>query len=360
MNPKADILSRFTDKPSARPLFLPDLSLWYAFHRDRGNLPHPWQDFSLPQIARALGAPVWLALAPWRVETPEVEIITTERDGERVIRSKTSSGELIARWTLGPDGDWWQTEYPVKTKDDLQAALELAHARTYVLDTRELERWEQTVGDDGVVALEIPRRPYSDLLHEFLGWSEGLLFLREPIVEEINDVLEAKLQRLVREVAKVPGQLVLSPDNLDGQFISPRAFEKYLASSYRLTTEVLHQHDKHLVVHIGGPISRLLGPLAEADVDGFEGIAGPPQGDLSMSQAREVVGTQPTLWGGIPQDVLLEAHDRHEFEATVMQAVQETLGDDRMILGVADRVPVHAELSRLTAIPGLLERALSA
>lgn len=359
MNLQADVLSRFSETGRTQPLFLPDLTLWYEFHRQRGSLPAAWQGFSLAQIARALGAPVWLPVAPWRVETLGVEIVTTERDEERIIRSKTAAGELIARWVVGPDGDWWQTEYPVKTKDDLAAVLELVNARSYVLDTSELSGWVERVGQEGILALEIPRRPYSDLLHEFLGWSEGLLFLREPIVEEINAVLDGKLQGLVKEVAKVPGRLVLSPDNLDGQFISPRAFQRYLAESYRLTTEELHRHGKQLVVHVGGPIGRLLAPLTESGVDGFEGICGPPQSDLSLVQARELVGPGPTLWGGIPQDVLLDTHEEQEFEAAVLRAIQDVRGEDRVILGVADRVPVGAELSRLQAIPDLIERAQS-
>jgi hypothetical protein len=43
----------------------------------------------------------------------------------------------------------------------------------------DLARLEATVGEEGILAIEIPRRPYSDLLHEFLGWSEGL-FLVDP------------------------------------------------------------------------------------------------------------------------------------------------------------------------------------
>jgi hypothetical protein len=237
---------------------------------------------------------------------------------------------MVARWTLGPDDDWWQTEYPVKTKADLAAALELVQARSYVLDGDDLARLEATVGEEGILAIEIPRRPYSDLLHEFLGWSEGLFLVDE-----------------------LPGHVVLSPDNLDGQFIPPPTFQAYLADSYRLTADVLHQRNKHLLVHVGGPIRHLLTPLAEAGVDGIEGIAGPPQGDVSLAQAREIAGPDVTLWGGIPQDFLPDTHDRGRFEAAVMQAAQEAKGDSRMILGVADRVPVDAELSRLEAISSL-------
>jgi hypothetical protein len=356
---KMNLFERFFGATTGPPLYLPDLTLWYDWHQGQGTLPDRWKDYSLPQIARALGVPVWLTARPWRVETPGAEIVTTEDAGERVIRFETAAGALIARWTLGPDGDWWQTEYPVKSPADLAAALELVEARTYALDPADLARGEALVGDDGLLALELPRRPYSDLLHEFLGWSEGLLFLNEPAVPQMLDLLESKLAQLVEEVAPLPGRVVLSPDNLDGQFISPRAFERYMAAGYRRTAEVLHAHDKRLLVHVGGPIRHLLSPLAQAGVDGLEGIAGPPQGDVSLAQAREAVGPGLALWGGIPQDFVLDTHDQARFEAAVRQAVREARENGRMVLGVADRVPVDADLERLKMIPALIEQSTS-
>jgi uroporphyrinogen-III decarboxylase len=132
-----------------------------------------------------------------------------------------------------------------------------------------------------------------------------------------------------------------------------------VADSYRLSAEVLHQYGQRLLVHVGGPIRHLLTPMTEVGVDGVEGVAGPPQGDVSLAQAREIVGRRLVLWGGIPQDFLLDMRDRQEFEATVVKAVQEAKSDSRMILGVADRVPVDADLSRLESIPALVEQALS-
>jgi hypothetical protein len=291
-----------------------------------------------------MGVPVWLPVRPWQLETPGVEIVITERGGERIIRSETSCGTLVARWAQGPDGDWWQTEYPVKRAEDLAAALDLVRARSYIPDATLL-------GDDGIIALEIPRRPFSDLLHELLGWGEGLMLLGEPAVDELLATLEDKLQRLVRSVAALPGGLVFSPDNLDGQFISPRMFKKYLADSYRFTAQVLDEQGKQMVIHVGGPIRHLLAALAAVGVDGIEGIAGPPQSNSTLAEARQIAGPNLTLWGGIPQDYLLDTYDQDSFEGVVRQAVQETRGDSRMILGVADRVPVAADVSRLKAIP---------
>jgi hypothetical protein len=359
MTYQTEILARFAGEKVERTLFLPDLTLWYDWHTKRGTLPERWRDHSLPQIAWAMGAPAWLPIAPYRVETPGVDVEMIENQGERVVRTKTSVGTLVARWSLGPDGDWWQVEYPVKVADDLGAVLQVAKSRTYVLEPDILTEAEREVGDDGVVAIEIPRRPYSDVLHEFLGWSDGLLFLRHPVIEEINAILEAKLQRFVDDVAQLPGSVVFSPDNLDGQFVSPRAFGRYLADSYCETVRTLRQHGKHLLIHIGGPIRHLVQPLMQAGVAGFEGVAGPPQGDLSLAEARQLAGPELVLWGGIPQDYLSSTHDLNVFEQAVTAVAGEAQADTRVILGIADRVPVNAELGRLQAIPGLVDQAQS-
>ena len=141
-------------------------------------------------------------------------------------------------------------------------------------------------------------------------------------------------------------------------FISPLAFEQWLAAGYARTAEVLHAHDKRLVVHAGGPVSGLLSPLAGAGVDAVEGVCGPPQSDASLAQAREHAGPTLALWGGIAQDVLLEATEQDDFEAAVAAAVSEAVVDDAAIIGVADRVPVQADLKRLEAIPELIRGAL--
>ena len=276
---------------------------------------------------------------------------------ERVIRHETPFGTLTTRFTRGPDGDWWLTEYPVKSTDDLAAARALIDARSYAISATDLTALREDVGEDGVIALELPMRPYSEILHAFLGWSEGLMLFAgdgRPALLEMLAVLEDKAQALVEQVAALAGDLLLAPDNLDGQYISPRVFPGHFAGSYRCTVEAAHRHGKPLVVHVGGPIRRILPLLAEAGVDGVEGIAGPPQSDATLAEARQLAGSGITLWGGIPQDLLQDIHAPEAFEAGVAEALRQAAGDSRMILGVADRVPVDAEFTRLQALPGML------
>ena len=62
-----------------------------------------------------------------------------------------------------------------------------------------------------------------------------------------------------------------------------------------------------------------------------------------------------TLWGGIPQDLVLQTHDRSEFEAAVTQTASTAREDGHVLLGIADRVPADADLDRIQAIPELIQ-----
>ncbi len=340
------------------PLLLLDLTLWHKWHLERGTLPSGWGT-SLVDAARALGTPVWAPFKPWRTEYDGIDVTTNQTEGQRDIVYRVAGREMLARWTLGPDGDWWQTEYPVRTPEDLQSMVEVAAARRYVVDAAGLDEWRKAVGDDGVVPLELPMRPYSDLLHTMVGWGQGLtLTLGEgkALVTRIVACLEETLARLVDQLVALEPDLLLAPDNLDGQYISPRAFKEYLAPGYAATAESARRCARPLVVHVGGPARRLVPLLAQAGVDAIEGIAGPPQGDATLAEAREAGGPEVTLWGGIPQDFLIAEHDDEEFEAAVGEALAQARADDtgRTVLGVADRVPVGAELGRIRR---LIERA---
>jgi hypothetical protein len=331
------------------PKYVPDLTLWHAWHAERGTLPDGWKGLSLPEVCRDLGVPAWKTVKPWRVEMPGIEVSDTRTEVERTLRWRAPSGTLTSRWVLGPDGDWWQSEYPVKSRDDMAAALEVARSRRYVLAPGAADGAAREASDGDLTAIELPQRPWSELFHAFLGWSEGLmLFLEEPDpLQAVVAALEHSLKALVARVALLPGRIVLSPDNLDGQFISPPAFEENLAASYRATADALHEQRKLLVVHVGGPVRALLPGLAASGIDCVEGICGTPQGDTSLQEARSLCGPAMTLWGGIAQDFLMATHGQDEFEAAVDAVFAEAARDPRAVVGVADRVPVDALPERL-------------
>lgn len=358
MTPKTPILSRFADTTTSSPLFLPDLTLWYGWHHKLGTVPERWRGYSLPDIARSLGVPVWMTARTYRLDWGPTKIKVHRQGGERTVLYESAAGTLTERWEKGPDGDWWQTEYPVRTASDLELALGMVSTRRYVLEPGPLLERQAEVGGDGVVAIELPRRPFSQVFLEWLGWSDGLMlfFEAQDLVDEMIAALEAQVQTLIREAVSLPGPVIVSPDNLDAQFISPAYFDQYLAGSYTRTADVLHAQGKQLMVGTGGYIRRLLPGLDQAGVDAVQGISGPPQSDATLAEAR-AAAPNLTLWGGIPQDALYTDFPEADFEFMVRQAARDAAQDERTILGVADVVPVAADVNRLERVLALIEQA---
>ncbi len=328
--------------------FIPDLTLWHRWHSARGTLPAPWRGMSLAEVARALGVPAWQPARPWRLVLRGASGETVESGPERVTRWAIGAAELRARWVRGPDGDWWQAEYPVKSADDLAAAIALAEAREYVID--------DAAAGASLAPLELPMRPYAELFHAFLGWAEGLTILLEQpeAVQRLLDALEARLHDLVARIAPLPGELAYSPDNLDGSFIPPALFDEHLAPSYRRTCAALHAAGKKLVVHVGGRCRGLLPGLAGAGVDAIEGVCGAPQSDATLAEARAICGPGVTLWGGVAQDAVLPTADDASFGDASRSALAEARSRGPAVLGVADRVPVEAVPERLAALAGMV------
>ncbi len=352
---RADFLACFEGCAGDAVPYAADLTLWLDWQRTRGTLPTEWRDYTPRQIAAALGTPLWQPVRPWHLETPGIEVIHEERENERTVRYRTAVGELRANWVLGPDGDWWQSAYLVKTAADIPAARQLVAAHKYVLEPA---AWQDEAAQDVIPVIELPKTPYSELLHTWIGWNEGVLLLmgeeREQLLE-LLEVMETQYRELVVTLARLPGTLALAPDNLDGQFITPTAFREHMAGTYRFVAEVLHAQGKRLIVHLGGMGRHLLRGLADAGVDSIAGVAGPPQSDTPLPLARERVGSLVTLWGGIPQDYLVADQPEEELRKVVEEVVQLARADGRMIVGVADRVPVHAELRRLRALAEMVQ-----
>lgn len=336
------------------PVLLPDLYLWYARNRERGSLPAAAAHAeSAPEAARALGATVWCKVRPWRTVFADAVEQDTQSADERHRRITVGDHTLVSTWKRGPDGDWWQTAYPVGDVRDLQAVATMVAGRSFTPEPDVFLEATRRYADLGVVAVELPARPFSWLMLEMLGWSEGLMLLfdQADLIDQIISDADAQLQRLISDiVGALPDDqpvAIYSPDNLDGQFVSPAYFDSYLSDSYRKTSQTLRNGGGgNLMVHAGGPVRPLLEPLAAAGVQTVCGVSGPPQGDTPPST---VAAVRPplTVWGGIPQDVLLPATPEEQFHATAEEILHYARSHPRIIVGVADHVPEEADPTRL-------------
>ena len=335
---------------STMPDLLLDLSLWYSRNTERGSLPVRYRGWPLRDIYHDLGLVPWIITRPWSVSYDGIGYSETRDSASRTRSWQTPEGVLTARWEPGPDGDWWQTEYPVKEAADL-------HLVTRVIQSMHHELSSDLPEGDIDDVIELPMRPYPELLYSFLGWSEGLMIAMEEaeIIAGLVDLMEDNYAALVQDLLRLPQASFLAPDNLDANFISPTIFSNYMTTGYRRTTAALHAAGRTLTVHLGGYSRSLLAALAACGVDCLEGICGPPQGDASIAESRVFTGTDPLLWGGLAQDYLLPSCTEEEFRRASAAAMEDVQSDGRSILGVADRVPPDAVFTRIEYLTRLIQ-----
>ena len=367
MNHKELILDYFynseTNIKNRLPIFLPDLTTWYNFHHKNDSLPSEFKGKPLEDICRFLNIPIWNTCKPWRIDSKEVEV-SIKADQKEIIKTfKYQHKILTAKWIKGPDGDWWQTEYPVKNADDLKMMESYLKGRTFHMEFDAMIELEKRVNSDGIVIPLLPTRAFSWLMLEILGWTDGLMLLldEEELIEGLVENCEFQIQqfsqRLIKSLNERGFQIFLSPDNLDGMFISPDHFDQYLKKGYEKISRICRENNSKLIVHGGGPLNRIIKPLTETGVDCISGVSGPPQGDTPIESIRNSIGNETILLGGIPQDYLMDSAENDIFISRLERIIDSCKMDTRSIIGIADHVPLEADMSKLKKIAELVYSA---
>ena len=84
---KTEIIACFAGKRHGPPIFMPDLTLWYPWHKARGTLPADWKHFSMAQTAQGLGGAAWIVVRPWRIEMAGIDVVEEISKNEKEYRS---------------------------------------------------------------------------------------------------------------------------------------------------------------------------------------------------------------------------------------------------------------------------------
>jgi uroporphyrinogen-III decarboxylase len=183
---------------------------------------------------------------------------------------------------------------------ELDALAALLEARRWRFQPDRYEAWRARVGDDGqVIAGEL----YSPLklLHLVAGPVETTYLLNDH-PERAAELLarhEAAMLDLARQITAAGVRVVMAMDNLDSAFHPPRLVEQCSASFYEQASRLCHASGSLFFIHACGRQRVNLGRIASYGVDGLEGVAFPPLGDVELEEAMRLSGDRMILTGGI-------------------------------------------------------------
>lgn len=183
---------------------------------------------------------------------------------------------------------------------ELDAFEQLVRARRWHFRRDLWEAWVDKVGEDGFpVAGEL----FSPLkmLHLAMG-PEHTTFFLEDEPDRAAAILEAHEQAqldLVAQMAEAGVRVMMAMDNLDTVFHTPDYVERYSASFYTKAAALCHERGSALFIHACGRQRGNLARIASYGVDGLEGVAFPPLGDVQLEEALAMTGDRFIVTGGI-------------------------------------------------------------
>lgn len=301
-----------------RFVFAPNLWQWFAHHRAHGLLPPELSECtSQLEVFQWLGLDVfsrniycdqkrcWFGgLAEEVYDGVDVSVNEQLEGRDLVINKcwKTPAGELHERLRhVFSESTLVQETFAIADySKQLDSLEQMVRGRRWRFRRNLWESWAGQVGGAGLPVVGELFSPLK-MLHLTMG-PENTTYFLEDEPERARAIMAAHEHAqldLVREIVEAGVPAMMAMDNLDSVFHTPDYVEKWSASFYTRAAALCHDHGSTMFIHACGHQKSNLRRIASYGVDGLEGVAFPPLGDVELDEALSATGDQFIVTGGI-------------------------------------------------------------
>jgi uroporphyrinogen-III decarboxylase len=211
------------------------------------------------------------------------------------------------------------------------------------------------MGESGVISIFGPPTPLLDLIM-FQIRLPTIYFLMQDHPKEVTSLLEAMHRRnceYYEVAAEAPGEVVRSFEDTSTTLISPELYRDWCLSQLQDYRDICRARGKLFVPHMCGLLKGVLPELRDTGLDGIEAVTPPPLGDTPIGLAREMLGPEVTLIGGLDPTQFVGATPDRTRE--MIEDVVSQMGDGRRTVLGHEEIHIKADFESVRAIPDLLE-----
>ena len=125
------------------------------------------------------------------------------------------------------------------------------------------------------------------MLHLAMGPVNTVYFLME-YPEQARQLLELHEKAqidCIEQTVESGVKVIMAMDNLDTMFHPPDYVKEYSSSFYKKASEICHANGAKFFIHACGQQKDNLDLISSCVVDGLEGVASPPLGDVMPDEA---------------------------------------------------------------------------
>lgn len=318
VSPKENIEKILANQTPSRLVFAPNYWQWFAHHKNHGLLPEELQhcDEQLDMI-NYLGLDVFSRNVYCRQDEYWIGGICDEYfDGGRVEtsvefdnRNKITekryhfrSGSLKEKLLyVFDESTVVQKEFLIQDYTNETSLFEhFVASRRWRFNKEKFEQAQKKVGEKGIVIVGDFFSPLK-MLHYTMGPVNSVYLLLEnpEFARRLMDIHEKTQLDLVKETVTNGAKVIMSMDNLDTMFHPPEYVEEYSASFYEKASAICHEHGAKFFIHACGNQRDNLKLISSLKVDGLEGVAFPPLGDVELDEAMQMTSGNFIITGGI-------------------------------------------------------------
>ena len=255
------------------------------------------------------------------VEYPHLQIETKETvtNGQKRqdVYWKTDAGTLNEYFL-----DGWKQQYLIKTPNDYKImARALADAKVTPKDTA-FDKSEKELGEKGFTVGQFGefgqqhflRTPFQVIQIDYAGLEKFSMDIAYQLPEllELIELMNEQLLDVFRITANTKAAYIKLWENLSIETMGPKLYKQHLSGLYHKILEILAPAGKKLVVHYDGKLKIISDKIQTIAIDGFDSITPPPEGDLTIKEARQLwpdrfLWVHPTLcWYDMGVETLIE------------------------------------------------------
>lgn len=321
------IRGRFERALAGEPIEWPVYAVydWFVQHR-----PIDWPSL----FAQGLGQINHANLL--EIVRPNLQIVETTQQTERGLRRDvrwiTDQGELH-EYYLGE----WRQEYLVKKPDDYRILRRALEGSQFTATDALFQQSETALGDGGITVGQIWRTPLMEVQIDLAGLERCSLDLADehPALMELLELMTDLVLQQFREAVKTSAKYIKLWENLSIETIGRRQYLRHLTPLYHNIFEILDPAGKRLLVHYDGKLRLICKDIAALAIDGIDSFTPPPEGDMSVTEAREL-WPDKFLWLHPPLGWYRES--QAELSGRIRRMVADA-GAKRFCLMISEDVP---------------------
>ena len=193
-------------------------------------------------------------------------------------------------------------QYPLKSVEDAERYLATPMPRIGG-DVSGFFKAQEMVGERGIVAVHLGNNPGGQVAELFGSESFALMSAleRELVHRLVHREQAIKLALLEFLIAQGVGPFfhIVGQEMIAPTLHSPADFFEFNVRYDRDISDRIHSAGGRLNVHCHGSVKKVLPMIRQMRPDGLHPVEGPPMGDVTLKEARELLGPEICMIGNI-------------------------------------------------------------